>query len=107
MALFQNANALDAAHAGQADVTQDDVGRIRRDTAEGLLHRPITARALVAWRAVDQHRQAFANVALIFDDRRSDHPRFGHPVSPYSLPYVSTPRTTHTGGGVTVRVTPG
>src|SRR6185436_126528 len=58
--------------AGQADITKGDVGKISADSWQRIFHRTISTGALEPLSAVNQHRQAVANLAAVFDDRNFD-----------------------------------
>src|SRR5262245_13778871 len=72
MPLLEDANAVDAAHAGKTDVVEDDVREIAVDPVERFLHRTEGARTAKAWRAVDDRGEAVADFPAVFHNRHTN-----------------------------------
>ena len=75
MPLPNQPNTLDPRHSRQADVHQGDVGRVRRrgEMVERAFHRSKHPDAPETRRAIQQQREALANLALVLDDDRRNH----------------------------------
>jgi len=67
MYLLHEAHAFNPIHSRQTDVSQDHVREIGPNFVERLLHRSIAADTTKALRAVNQHPQAVAQRAYVFD----------------------------------------
>jgi hypothetical protein len=65
-------NALNARHAGEADVGEQNVGRIAANLRECLLHGIVLTANLEFRRATYQKAQPFAGDTLIFDERHAN-----------------------------------
>ena len=78
---FQDFDALNPVHSGQTDVGKHDVRDVHFDPVDSFFHRLIRAGAFKTVGKSDQLSQAFADVVLVFDDRRFYRIirfRFGH-----------------------------
>src|SRR5206468_1253913 len=72
MTVLQDPDTLDAAHAGETDVVEDDIREIAGDALEGFLHRTVGAGTAKSWRAVDDQGEAVADFPAVFHDRHAN-----------------------------------
>ena len=66
--LLQNADAVDAAHAGQPDVVEHDIGQVLSDPIQRLFHRSERAGAAESRCPVDDRRESLADLTTVFDN---------------------------------------